>query len=77
MLELATSTKTLCDELLLTLRKFGMFGNSDKISITEPDYFRDLEIKELRVSEEFAEDFRRYFAKFICPQLQTFSIDHL
>lgn len=54
-----------------------MVGNSDKISITEPDYFKDSEIKKLGVSEEFAEDFRRYFAKFLCPQPQTFFINHL
>lgn len=54
-----------------------MVGNSDKISTTEPDYFRDSEIKEVGVLEEFAKDFRRYFAKFICPQLQAFSINHL
>lgn len=54
-----------------------MAGNSDKISVTEQDYFRDLEINELGVPEEFAEDFRRYLAKLICPQQQTFSINHL
>lgn len=73
--ELATSTKTVRWTSLDSVKV--MAGNSDKISITEPDYFRDLETKKLGVPEEFAEDFRKYFAKFICLQLQTFSIDHL
>lgn len=43
-------------------------GNSDKISITEPGYFRDSEIKELGVSEEFAEDFcKEVFCKIHLP----------